>query len=451
MNKVRIGIVGVSGFGESHLKSIGWCAEQGLCELSAAVIRNPQKDAVKEQQLSVKGVRIYRGYEAMFQQERGRLDLIAIPCGHDQHEILAVRALKAGYNVMCEKPAAGTLAEALRMRETAAETGKILAIGYQNIYSPTIQAIKKYAVERKFGKLVSAKTYALWSRSSAYYKRNAWAGKLTFAGNTIYDSPMQNACAHFLQNMLYVAGPTHHESAEPVSVYMENYHAKEIESADTQFIRVHTATGAKLTFIVSHSCDGMEGPVTEFHFQRGRIIWSNQTRMEVQVKRGNGYDVVEKLENGSIPTHHLVFKNVCEAIQNGGTPLCTIDNAIQHVKCISNGFISSNGVCDVASKYTTKKAVAKESYNPDLDVTNEHNLVINGIEAAVKTMYAQEKSFYEMKLPWAKKSRIVVVAAEKKSAVKKIRGAQVKRTAVKKKKSTAPAARRRKHGGRKRR
>jgi len=43
--------------------------------------------------------------------------------------------------------------------------------------------------------------------------------------------------------MLYVAGPDRHGSAEPDEVYGENYRAKDIESSDTQHLRVTTTGG----------------------------------------------------------------------------------------------------------------------------------------------------------------------------------------------------------------
>lgn len=423
MAVIRIGLVGVAGFGESHLRSIAYCEEQKAARLEAAVIRNPEKDAARESELRAKGVRIYRNYEKMYQDERGKLDLIAIPCGIDQHEELSIRAMQSGYHVMCEKPAAGTALEVQRMKAAAEASGKILAIGYQNIYSPSIQAVKKAVLAKRFGKLIKAKTYVLWPRSSAYYKRNGWAGHVNFAGKAVHDSPMQNAVAHFLNNMLYVAGRTHDDSANPISVYMENYRIKEIESADTQFIRVQTDAGVQISFIASHACAAQEGPVTEFICEKGKIVWAGQNKADFYRADGKAYTLVETVDNGKVPIHHLVFMNVCEAITNGTKPLTTIANAMQQVICIDNGFRSSGGVAVVDMKYGKKLPIEKEAYNPNLDVSNEHNAVITGIEGTVKAMFEADKGFFDMKLPWAKKSKVITLGA-KPGAAKKARPAK---------------------------
>ncbi len=162
MEKINIGIVGVGGFGRNHLGSIAYCANQGLCSLTAAVIRNPQKYAEQEKELRSQGVTVYRSMDEMLAKEKDAIQLVSIPCGIDQHRPLSVRALEAGFHVLCEKPAAGCIEDVTAMQVAKKQSGRVLAIGYQNIYSASMQRIKRLTLDRELGKLVSAKTYALW-------------------------------------------------------------------------------------------------------------------------------------------------------------------------------------------------------------------------------------------------------------------------------------------------
>jgi predicted dehydrogenase len=57
-------------------------------------------------------------------------DLVAISTYTDSHVDLAVRAMEAGAHVFVEKPLAGTAAEARRVTDCAARTGRKLVIGY---------------------------------------------------------------------------------------------------------------------------------------------------------------------------------------------------------------------------------------------------------------------------------------------------------------------------------
>src|SRR5438552_251290 len=69
----------------------------------------------------------------------------------------------------------------------------------------------------------------LGPRDEAYYNRNRWAGALRDAhGNLVLDSPANNACAHYLHNMLYVLGDVIDRSDPPATVTAELYRAHAI-------------------------------------------------------------------------------------------------------------------------------------------------------------------------------------------------------------------------------
>ncbi|HMB01989.1 MAG TPA: hypothetical protein VKS21_13475, partial [Spirochaetota bacterium] len=269
---------------------------------------------------------------------------------------------------------------------------------------PTIQKIKAITIRQRLGKLISAKTFATWPRSSAYYKRNAWAGKYEFNGKKIYDSPMMNAVAHFLQNMLYVAGAGPHSSACPVKIYSENYRAKEIASADTQYLRLYTDTGVKIQFIATHAVANSEmaGPITEYQYEKGKISWclwpDGQT--EVFKKQGNRLTKTDTFYNrSSLLTD--VFIQTLNAVRERKLPLSTITNAKQHILCINKMFVSSQGITPVTAPYTRALPVSFEDYDPSLDVSREKNIIIRGLKKAVIKMHDLEKSFYESGLEWA--------------------------------------------------
>jgi len=397
MKKKKIGIIGVSGFAKSHLNSIEYL--NSVCELVAADVR--KKDRCDDDVTAAKALgasRIYKDAYEMLEAEKNNVDIICIPTSIDSHCDYSIAAMKQGYDVICEKPVCGTIDEALLMKKVSEETGKKLCIGFQNIFSPTIQKIKKIKTENILGKLVSAKSYAMWPRSSAYYKRNEWAGKLEFEGKKIFDSPIQNATAHYLNNLIYIAGETQNETAIPKEVYGENFRAKNIESADTQFVRVITENNVKLIYIVTHSCVENFGPIAEFIFEKGKIFWDfkykNDGKAYVYKKMNSEYELIDEFDNGDVPIHSLVFKNMFDAVDNNIQPLSNINNAYQHIICMNKSF--DFGIKQIDKKYLEELPVEKEAYDPDLDVSNERNIVIKNVEKTIKKMYDQEKSFSEV-------------------------------------------------------
>ena len=71
---------------------------------------------------------------------------------HPAYEYVAA-ALRAGKNVLCEKPAARTYAEALEMQKVQHETGKVLNIGVVNRFNDSVNLIKQFIDEGKLGEV----------------------------------------------------------------------------------------------------------------------------------------------------------------------------------------------------------------------------------------------------------------------------------------------------------
>jgi predicted dehydrogenase len=81
--------------------------------------------------------------------QRLQPDLVAIATYSDSHADLAIAAMRAGANVFVEKPIAATSADARRVAEVAAETGRKLVVGHILRHHPTWQAF--IGRSREFG------------------------------------------------------------------------------------------------------------------------------------------------------------------------------------------------------------------------------------------------------------------------------------------------------------
>ena len=403
----KIGLVGIGGFSRYHYDRIKELELQGELKLCAVMIRAASMDRYRPiaEMLTADGVRIHTTYEAMLAGERGQIDLVVLPTGIGEHCEMSIAALEAGYHVLCEKPVAGTFEECLRMKDAQERAGRLLAICYQSIYSPSIQRMKQVALGGELGALKSAKSLVLWQRADAYYRRAAWGGKLIFNGKTINDCPLMNATAHFLNNLLYVAGKSLHEAAHPVSIYGENYRVKEIESCDTQFLRAVTDNGVKLLFMTSHSTDVRVDPHAEYLFENGKITW-RQIGGAVVYRRVDGrYVEIERIDDGGANPFEFVYKGVCEAIRNGTAPAAVVQNSLQQVLCVEESF-RSGPIVGVPEEYVGATHVMQDD---DCLKAGDVNRYIRGIHPLMEKMFAEERSFYEAGCPWAVKSQTVTV------------------------------------------
>lgn len=72
------------------------------------------------------------------------VEAISVCTPNNMHAPISIDCLRAGKNVLCEKPAARTYAEALEMQKAQHETGKILNIGVVNRFNDSVNLIKQF-------------------------------------------------------------------------------------------------------------------------------------------------------------------------------------------------------------------------------------------------------------------------------------------------------------------
>lgn len=71
------------------------------------------------------------------------VEAISVCTPNNMHSIISIDAMRAGKNVLCEKPAARILSEALEMQKVQHETGKVLNIGVCNRFNNGVKTLKK--------------------------------------------------------------------------------------------------------------------------------------------------------------------------------------------------------------------------------------------------------------------------------------------------------------------
>lgn len=79
------------------------------------------------------------------------VEAVSVCTPNNMHPQISIDAMRAGKNVLCEKPAARTYAEALTMQEAQHETGKVLNIGVCNRFHNGVNVLKKLIDDGAFG------------------------------------------------------------------------------------------------------------------------------------------------------------------------------------------------------------------------------------------------------------------------------------------------------------
>ena len=160
MRKLKVGIVGCGSIANGkHLPAM---KRQGGFEVVAFCDLIQERAEKTREAFGTEDARIYTDFHDLVKEE---LDAVYVLTPNNAHAPAAIAALKAGKNVMCEKPMAKTYEEAKAMVEAARESGKILTIGYQNRYRKDSRFLKRFCEDGEMGEIYFAKAHAIRRRA----------------------------------------------------------------------------------------------------------------------------------------------------------------------------------------------------------------------------------------------------------------------------------------------
>ncbi|MCF3651645.1 Gfo/Idh/MocA family protein [Synoicihabitans lomoniglobus] len=371
----RVALIGVSGYGRIHLQLAQECQAQGQLRLVAAVVINPDEERVLVAELQEQGCAIYADYDAMFAAEDGALDLCMVPTGIHWHARMTIAALRHGANVLVEKPLCATRREADAIATAERETGRFVAVGFQDYYEPGTQWLKKELVRGAIGRVESVRFLGLWPRARRYFERNDWAGCLSLRGQPVYDSPLSNAFAHFVMLSLFFADPREEEVAAAEIADAELYRAHAIESFDTGVVRSRTAAGVELWFGASHASRATVEPLIEIKGSTGTACWSYES--EAWLKNGDGQKRTHPLLDVNGARQHMMAA-VLRRLQDQAHPVCAPRMATQHT-----AFVES--LLDGATIENFDPSIVHWSATPD---STDAVPNVSGLEMAMRDAYA---------------------------------------------------------------
>ena len=322
----KAAVIGVTGFGLHHFVNLVKLADEKLLDLAAAVVRTPAKAAEQLETMRARGTRIYASADELFSAEAGKLDLVCIPVGIDAHETLTASALEAGMNVLLEKPAAGSTEAVRRMIDAEKASGKFAAVAFQHCYAPEIQFLKRLLLSGRLGAVVRSGVMVCWPRDDAYYHRNSWAAKREVRGVPVLDSPLNNACAHYLNLLLFLNGPAQYRCAMPRSVAGKVMRARpEIEMFDACDVDFALDNGASARVLLAHCCSEKIDPEIRIVCENGIIVWRNNRDWSVTAADG------ARIASGqAVHPGEAMFRLIVKKLDFPETPAYTLENALAH-------------------------------------------------------------------------------------------------------------------------
>jgi len=234
----RVAVVGVHGHGASHVRRVAALAADRRAVLSGVVDPRPVDGGTDVPP----GTPWFPSLDALLDVQRPDVVVLSTPI--PTHLPLASAALRAGCDVLLEKPTTASLAEHRALLDVVEETGRRCQVGFQTFGSGAVDEVVRIVASGELGDVVSVGAVGTWVRTVAYYQRAAWAGRRTLDGVEVVDGVVTNPLAHAIATALLVAGARTVEDV--VDVEVDLFHAHDIEADDTSAVVVTTRSGLRV-------------------------------------------------------------------------------------------------------------------------------------------------------------------------------------------------------------
>jgi len=150
--QTTIGIIGTGGIAHAHMQSYLEMEDVKIIGASDIV---PGKARAFLDEFGLTDVPAFDDNDQLLAL---RPDGVSVCTYNSTHSLCSVAAMKAGANVLCEKPMTVTLEQAIAMAECQKKTGKILTIGFQPRYDPNMIMIKDLVRSGILGKIYYIQT-----------------------------------------------------------------------------------------------------------------------------------------------------------------------------------------------------------------------------------------------------------------------------------------------------
>ena len=151
---VRVAVIGCGAQGRNHLNA--YRAQEGVEIVAICDLSDERREAAARKYGVVEQFADYRELLAA-----GSYDLVSICTMPVSHCEMVTAALQAGANVICEKPMALNLAEAVKMANAAKAADRFLTLGFNMRFLPGAQVLRKYVADGHLGRPICSRAWTV--------------------------------------------------------------------------------------------------------------------------------------------------------------------------------------------------------------------------------------------------------------------------------------------------
>lgn len=340
-NKVRLGIIGMGNMGSSHLR---FYLEDELPEITVTAVADIDPERLEWAKEECPEILTYDSADTLINS--GEVDAVIIATPHYFHPEMAIKALKAGIHVMCEKPAGVYTKQVKEMNEVAKNSNALFAIMFNQRTNCLYRKAHELVHSGEFGELKRVNWIITdWFRTQRYYDSGGWRATWSGEGGGV----LLNQCPHNLDLWQWICGM-------PVKIFAVCHEGKwhDIEVEDDVMIYAEYENGATGTFVTTTG----DFPGTnrlEITLDRAKLICENGTLTVNELEKntieftktssqGFGsikYKTYEAELDGENPQHSGVLNAFAAAVLRGEPLVAKGEEGINGLTISNAAFLSS--------------------------------------------------------------------------------------------------------------
>ncbi len=338
MSTYKVGIIGCGGIAKgAHFPS--YMLEKRAEVVAVCDIRPERAEFAKKK--FFRNAKTYTDYKELLNDKS--IDYVDICTPNYLHSIIAIDALNAGKHVLCEKPDAVSVEEAVKMKQAAENNGKKLMVIRNNRYYETSAKIKEFAENGGFGEIYAGRCG--WVRRRGIPGKGGWfTTKAQSGGGPLIDLGvhMIDLAVWFMGNPkpVSVSGNTFSKFAEndsvdsPESKYGDKIDGGTFDVEDLAMGLIRFDNGAVLQIEFSWASNiKKEHRFVELRGDKAGLAWKNG-KAEIFVEE-NGKQKNRKVKGKNTLLPHK--NNISHYIDylDGAKPIFVPDQGIDMIKILS--------------------------------------------------------------------------------------------------------------------
>lgn len=204
MEAVQVGIIGTGSISTYHMEGY-----QRLSGVKVVAVCDTNRERAEKFAEKYGVPCVFTDYRELL--KLNEIQAVSITTWNDCHAQISIDALRAGKNVLCEKPLAINAKEAELMVQAAKETGRLLMVGFVRRFGQNTKMVKEFVDKGILGDIYYAKISYIrrWGNPGGWFSDKKRSG----------GGPVIDLGVHIIDLIWYLAG-----KPKAVSVYASAFH-----------------------------------------------------------------------------------------------------------------------------------------------------------------------------------------------------------------------------------